>query len=371
MIAEKIFHFEHRFRPLLESVLRPSLFRKLYSSSRHSAIRILAAQSQRMKEISAETYPQELFQSKLRFRNDLGNAAGLDKDGGLLPFHYKIGAGFALVGTVLAEAHAGRQERGLFGEMANPWVPLPRSASAINSLGLPSRGAGLVRENICRFRDRYHPEAFPIGISVMGHPLQEENKKFDAVLEMMSKLLQEADFFELNESCPNTNHDQAFEALEARVRAAVELCHKGGSYRPLSIKLSGLDPEGVTLKILHELGVDAVTLCNTQTDYRKLRELVDVRERGLFDFYVQNFQGGVSGEVIRGIVQEQISQASQQLGDLSSSTRLIEVGGVSHPEHIQQSRKNERIILRQWYTGFMDALGSRNWKTLYRDMTKA
>ena len=77
----------------------------------------------------------------LSFRNDLGNAAGLDKDGSLLEFSYELGAGYTVVGTVLSEPHTGNVFRFLGGLWeGNAWTPLPHSGAALNSLGLPSRG---------------------------------------------------------------------------------------------------------------------------------------------------------------------------------------------------------------------------------------
>jgi dihydroorotate dehydrogenase len=133
----------------------------------------------------------------LSFRNDLGNAAGLDKDGSLLDFNYSLGAGFAVVGTVLSEPHTGNVFS-FFGGLwkGNVWTPLPLSGAALNSLGLPSKGVDVALENIASFRSRngvppQSPDrrasggakgatsssaampsaaAFPIGVSIMGHP---------------------------------------------------------------------------------------------------------------------------------------------------------------------------------------------------------
>ena len=77
----------------------------------------------------------------LAFRNDLGNSAGLDKDGSLLELSYALGAGFTVVGTVLSEAHTGNVFSFLGGVWSgNAWTPLPLSGAALNSLGLPSKG---------------------------------------------------------------------------------------------------------------------------------------------------------------------------------------------------------------------------------------
>merc|ERR1719382_1012552 len=78
----------------------------------------------------------------LRFRGDLGNSAGLDKDATLLDFSFDLGAGFAVVGTVLSEPHTGNLFPMWGGLLSgNAWTPLA--------------------------------DSFPIGVSIMGHPLHQ------------------------------------------------------------------------------------------------------------------------------------------------------------------------------------------------------
>jgi hypothetical protein len=91
-------------RPALASVLPAEAFICLYSASRTPFIHALSA----APISSAPASPLACVRAMgLSFRNDLGNAAGLDKDGSLLDFNYSLGAGFAVVGTVLSEPHTG------------------------------------------------------------------------------------------------------------------------------------------------------------------------------------------------------------------------------------------------------------------------
>merc|ERR1719491_2802992 len=150
----------------------------------------------------------------LQFRGDLGNSAGLDKEGALLDFDYDLGAGFAVVGTVLSAPHTGNLFPMWGGLMnSNAWTPLPFSGGALNSLGLPAHGVDVAVQNIEAFRkSRGIPpqvcgaaqlpcsKRFPVGVSIMGHPKQEGQQKLEGVLECVRKVIPVADFIEINES---------------------------------------------------------------------------------------------------------------------------------------------------------------------------
>ena len=133
----------------------------------------------------------------------------------------RSGAGFAVVGTVLDKPHCGNQ---WVLNYFNPWLPLPFSGAGLNSLGLPSKGVGKAITNIKKFREKWQPQDFPIGVSIMGHPAQSGQEKLDGVLECVRQAVREADFIEINESCPNVAHGHGDSSeLEARLAAVVGL----------------------------------------------------------------------------------------------------------------------------------------------------
>jgi hypothetical protein len=162
----------------------------------------------------------------LLFRNDLGNAAGLDKDGMMLEWFWRSGAGFCVVGTVLDSPHTGNNW--IFGSFC-PWLPLPGAGNGLNSLGLPSKGVQKALDNISRFRAGHSEEelrGFPIGLSVMGHPAKHGDEKLQGVLECVRKACAVVDFIELNESCPNVDHGKPSVAeLEERLAAVSHDAH--------------------------------------------------------------------------------------------------------------------------------------------------
>lgn len=370
---EKLTHVEHRLRPLFARMMAASVFTKLYSATRAQYLSALAH-----SDIPAVLIPKAAqrtcFSNKLVFRNDLGNAAGFDKDGSLLEFNYRMGAGFALVGTVLSSSYQGNVFSA-FGRNVNPWVPLPFSSSAINSLGLPSKGVAEAVKNIAAFKERVQPENFPIGISIMGHPAEtEEANKLEGVLFCVSQALPVVDFIEINESCPNTEHNRSEESLRLRLEKVIALRDSMGRHVPVLVKLADLGEVEQTLRLLAELNVDGVVLVNTQKNYTDLADTIHEKDRALYEYYTKKFAGGVSGLAIKDYTNQQVCAALEVIERCELALTLIQVGGIHTAEDIAASRtlgtqgRGDILVLREWYTGFMAALGQQSWDQIYRGM---
>eukprot|EP00483_Globobulimina_turgida_P005034 UN05044 len=114
-------------RPYMVKYLPAELVVFIYSFSRNTYLKCLAkCRVYNCNHLTDKS--REITIMGLTFRNDLGNAAGLDKDGSLLNLSYEMGAGFAVVGTVLNRPHTGNlYMMKLFGWLPlgryNPWVP--------------------------------------------------------------------------------------------------------------------------------------------------------------------------------------------------------------------------------------------------------
>lgn len=364
-------------RPALGRVLPPDLFIKLYSKTRSSFLKHLAGAFEGEQQQAADYYPTTLFKNGLVFRNDLGNAAGFDKDGSLLEFNYRLGAGFAVVGTVLDRPFAGNRIP-VLGGSANPWTPLHFSASAINSLGLPSRGVSEAVENVRTFRKKHSPENFPIGMSIMGHPEDGEEEKVHGIASCVESALEVVDFIEINESCPNTTHDESEQMMCRRIQRVVQLRDRADRYVPVLVKLGDLGAVDYTVSYLSDLGVDGIVGLNTQKDYSHLETKIDRRELPLFRHYTGTYAGGVSGAAIRDRAFAQIQAAADAIQRSGSSMLLVHVGGIFSPRDIQDSRAINAVCggqnvvgLREWYTGLMYALGAKDPLGVYKRMTGA
>lgn len=352
-------------RPLLTKFFPPELVVKIYSYGRDSFLKSLQ-QSNVKVDVDQITKKVTCFKNNLIFRNDLGNAAGFDKDGTLLNFNYNIGAGFALLGTVLNNPHTGNLFP-CFGTKRNPWTPLHFSNSALNSLGLPSKGVYKLKENILKFRNSVEIINFPIGVSLMGHPLADDAAKLDGVLQCMDVLADCIDFFEINESCPNTTHDSGFDALTIRVKNIIQKRSEMQQYRPLLFKLSDFGDLNKTLSFYSGYGVDALSFTNTLKNYSTFIQNIDRRDLKLFNHYITKYQGGLSGQAIKEFTQQQIVNAAKYIKEASLPIKLAHIGGLASKVDLEYSRAIDSniVILRQWYTGLMQNMVNNELKDVY------
>ena len=352
----KLARIEHKLRPFMARSMSPKFFMELYSANRRHFIKALAKALR--NPIKSTQAPVKVC--GVKFRNDLGNAAGLDKDGSLLEFNYCIGAGFAVVGTVLNKPHTGNIVK-IRGKKHNPWVPLPHSHSALNSLGLPSLGIDASLKNIAEFREKYPDKDFPIGLSIMGHPLQEGQEKLDGILECVEKSVGKVEFIEINESCPNVKH-KSDDGLEERLKAVSAIKKK----TPIFVKLGSLGDANKTVNMMDKCNIDGLVLLNTQKDYPKYRPQLSKEDHKIFDFYTENFQGGLSGEIIRETSFDAVKGASKAIKKAKSKLQLVHVGGINYPKDIEESRKY--APLREWYTGLMEHVCTKKLNSVYKEI---
>lgn len=352
----KLLRLEHKLRPLAARSLSPKFFMELYSANRKKFISSITDVLK--APVAAPEYKTTVC--GLEFRNDLGNAAGLDKDGSLLEFNYYLGAGFAIVGTVLNKPHTGNLFK-VRSKEVNPWTPLPHSHSALNSLGLPSLGVDESIKNIKAFKEKHPVKDFPVGLSIMGHPLQQGQEKLDGILECVEKSVGIADFIEINESCPNVQH-KSDDGLAERLKAVTQIKKN----TPIFVKLGSLGDPEKTVKTMDECQVDGLVLLNTQKDYDFYRPKLNKSDLKIFDYYTEKFQGGLSGTIIRETSFDSVKKAHEKIKELNSNLEIIHVGGINTKEDMAESRKV--ACLREWYTGFMEHLGNKKPHSVYPEM---
>jgi len=360
-------------RPTLARVLPPSMLVTVYSSSRGSLIGMLSQAT--FGPYSGADHSTEAF--GLNFRSDLGNSAGLDKDGSLLEFNYRLGAGFAVVGTVLSRPHTGNLEVSFAGSEHNPWVPLADSHACLNSLGLPSKGIDEAVLNIAAFKQKWKPEDFPVGLSIMGHPFDSGAVKQQGIIDCVLKALPVADFIEINESCPNVaHHSGGDEELKARLVAVVQArdagAKAGGRRVPILVKLGDLGNVEHTVLLMESIGVDGIVGLNTQKDYSSYTGNMSECDKSVLEYFTQTHKGGLSGPVIRQKALSQMQAAAKVIESKPEiKLRLVHVGGIESARDVAQSRAaGKTVVLREWYTGLMHALATHPIDSLYEDIAK-
>ena len=359
------------FRPIT-SWMPPKWTVKRYSNGRSAFLEdFVEERPERVKVPSLHNV--ELW--GLKFRSPLLNAAGMFKTGAGYELVARQGAGAFLAGTTTAKPRSGNRQ----GEFVHPFAPYPRSGAASNWLGLPNPGHRKAVRTVARIR---RADGCPVGISLAADPGKDiplEKKLQDLVAGLRLYEEGRVDFIEINESCPNTEDGEStFEDLEARLTyLASNFLAQRRRPVPVVVKFSNdteLSQVPRLLDTLINLGFDGVNFGNTTTKYRRVRKELSKSEVKLFDFFVKNFGGGVSGRPLRESSLYLVSFAAEHLSGLALNREfhIIRTGGVETAKDVKDSL-NAGASLVQWYTGYFHAFarhGHALYQKLYEDYSK-
>ena len=311
------------------------------------------------KSITLPSYVQRQFWG-LNFQSNLFNAAGMFKDVWGYELSYRHGAGAFLCGTITPKPRKGNIKMGI----KHPFIPLEKSKSAINWMGLPNIGIEIALQRISKIEKRI---GCPIGISISAQPEDSEPKSIFELIDALKMIENsQVDFVELNESCPNVNHSNSIEKFGNLANNLVErleiisksFLRKRNRNLPVVVKFSNdTNPNQVDelVELLVNLGFDGINFGNTSTNYSELRELIDKDERKNFDFFTKNFGGGVSGLVLKDKSLNLCNKAIQKRNSLPLQREfvVIRTGGIQKWDELQ----NSNIIgvnLNQWFTGYFE-----------------
>ncbi|MCB1197605.1 MAG: hypothetical protein KDK51_04470 [Deltaproteobacteria bacterium] len=316
------------FRPVLAFLLPSSWLIALYSWARPRILPWIAK-----TKFSAVVVDEPRTYWGQTFRNPLGVAAGFDKDGRLLPFLYRLGAGYVVVGTALDKPHQGNP--------GVPWVPLTQSHAAINRLGLPSPGIDQVLQNIQDFRRQYNPKDFPIGLSIMGHPLDDADAKAQGMIICMQKAQGFVDFIELNQSCPNVGEN--LDALDVPAS-----CFEMDI--PIVLKLQPMPPQQKIIDLCAQGKISGIVVGNTQKDYDP--SLLYAKDQRHARYFQNKYGGGLSGYPLFEENINHIKQWHQALQAVNASTLLIGCGGIR--SNREYNTYMQTCGLTQLYTGLWE-----------------
>jgi len=161
----------------------------------------------------------------LTFPHRLGLAAGLDKNGELLPFWAHLGFAFVEVGTVTPRPQPGNPKPRLF--------RIPKDYALLNRMGFNNAGAVQVAQNLEK-----RPPGLIVGINIGKNketPLEEAHKDYKQAFEILYSY---GDFFVVNVSSPNTPGLRSLQSPESLNAIWEALCAANVSHKPILLKLS-------------------------------------------------------------------------------------------------------------------------------------
>ena len=266
----------------------------------------------------------------LRFKNTLGTAAGLDKNGDYIDCLGALGFGFLEVGTITPKAQAGNKKPRVF--------RLNKDKGVINRLGFNNKGIDHLVTNL-----KQHKYDGIIGVNIGANKNSHGKKRIEDYIECIRKVYKYTDYITVNISSPNTknlrnlqnseNIDKLFVALENEI-------HTLKIDKPIFIKISpdeSLDTIKYIINKVQNSKITGIIATNTTTDKSTLK-----------DEKYWDYEGGLSGEPLR----EKSNDLIYEIRKVSEKIPLIGVGGV-----MSQKDYKEKLALGadlvQIYTGFI------------------
>ncbi len=247
----------------------------------------------------------------LSFKNPLGLAAGLDKDGDCIDAFGAMGFGFIEIGTVTPRSQAGNDKPRLF--------RIVEAEGLINRMGFNNLGVDNLVENVKKAK-----YGGVIGINIGKNKDTPVEHGKDDYLICMDKVYPHAGYITINISSPNTpglrtlQYGEALDDLLSAIKnKQSELQQKYQKYVPVAVKIAPDLSQEELIQIADSLirhNIDGAIATNTTLDKRLVEGLN----------YCQQ-AGGLSGRPVQLRSTEIIHQLSQEL---SGKIPIIGVGGI-------------------------------------------
>lgn len=284
----------------------------------------------------------------MTFRNPVGLAAGLDKNGDFLDGLSRLGFGFLEIGTVTPRPQAGNPKPRLF--------RLPNDQALINRMGFNNKGVDHLLANLVDFRKQQPvsnaaPDiALRIGVNIGKNRDTDNAQAIDDYLYCLRKVYEHADYVTANISSPNTpglrdlQRGEARRALLQSLRNEQLLLEKRfGKYVPLLVKIdpdmSAQDVNAFAMDFASS-GLDGLIATNTTNSDA-------VRARLIHHSRQEN--GGISGMPVAGLSLQTLTQLRDCL---PTEIPIISAGGIQSAADAEE-RLNQGASLIQVYTGLI------------------
>ncbi|MDO6710522.1 quinone-dependent dihydroorotate dehydrogenase [Aliiglaciecola sp. 2_MG-2023] len=271
----------------------------------------------------------------LTFKNPLGLAAGLDKNGECIDAFSAMGFGFIEVGTVTPLAQPGNEKPRMF--------RLPDAKAIINRMGFNNKGVDYLVEQVKQ--SQYDGV---LGINIGKNKQTEEKNALDDYLICLKKVYAYADYVTVNISSPNTPGLRSLQYGEALDHLLLglkneqqQLSQFHGKYVPLVVKiapdLTDEEVQGIAASLV-KTGIDGVIATNTTLDRSVVEGLRYAKEAG-----------GLSGEVLTDKSLHITKKLAQYL---DGAMPIIGVGGI-HSSATANERLSAGASLVQIYSSFI------------------
>ena len=269
--------------------------------------------------------PKEYF--NLKFRNTLGVAAGLDKNGDYVDELESLGFGFVELGTVTPKPQGGNQKPRVFRYL--------NQQAVVNRLGFNNKGVNYL---VSKIKNKKYDAV--IGVNIGANKESTNDQRIEDYVFCFEKVYKYCDYVTVNISSPNTpklrklhNPDE----LEKIFKRINEIKSTNKTEIPVFLKISPDEDEETILKIVNiykTLKINGLIVTNTSIDK-------DILEGC-------SHEGGISGKPLF----KKSTQLLKRIHEFDKDIFLVGVGGVFTKEDYENKIRLGASLV-QIYTGFI------------------
>lgn len=269
--------------------------------------------------------PREYF--NLKFKNMLGVAAGLDKNGDFVDELISIGFGFIELGTVTPKPQEGNQKPRVFRYI--------NQRAVVNRLGFNNKGVDYL---VSQIKNKKYDAV--IGVNIGANKESTNDQRVEDYAYCFERVHKYCDYVTLNISSPNTPELRKLhnpDELEKIFKRINEIKSINLIDTPIFLKISPDESEETILEILkiHDtLKINGFIVSNTSIDKSILEDC--------------SHEGGISGKPLF----ERSNQLLERIHEFNNEIFLIGVGGVFTKEDYESKIKSGASLV-QIYTGFI------------------
>ena len=262
------------------------------------------------------------------YKNKLGIAAGLDKDGEYIDCLSALGIGFIEVGTVTPKPQYGNAKPRLFRNR--------KDKSLLNRLGFNNKGVDSLVANL-----KERTSSIPIGVSIGKNFDTPNEQAYRDYLFCMEKVYEYSNYIAINISSPNTKELRNLSSKEflndllLKLKEKQNFLSKSFDYVPIFIKISPDENKKAIEEICNciiDHKIDGIITSNTTINHND-----------------KNGYGGLSGLPLRDKATENLVTIKNIVGN---RIPIIASGGVMSVSDYRE-RINAGADLVQIYTGFI------------------
>lgn len=320
-------------------ILRPILFyldAELTHNLTFSSLKIWGKINYFFRAPTSPPVSNPIIINNLKFKNRIGLAAGLDKNGEYIDILARFGFGAIEIGTVTPRPQKGNEKPRLF-RMVN-------ENALLNRMGFNNDGIEAVLKNVMLslwVKEKKGILGINLGINA-DTPIKDAFKDYEKGLNSFWKV---ADYFVINISSPNTKNLRDLQSINHLENLIVKiqfiqtkLTKKFKLNKPIYYKISpdntDLEMERMSI-VFNRLSVDGVILTNTTKNH-------EVTRNG-------SRQGGLSGEPLRN---QSLSCLLKLSALLDKKITLIASGGImTSYDALKRLESGANIV--QIYTGLV------------------